>query len=304
MKHVTDITEYLKILLQSERFHVLVVKGTAGWAKTTTIRVVLGELGIKYTLLGAYSTPLALFNTLHEVNTSDSDVLVLDDVAGVFGNSQALSLLNAASWPSAEYNATRWVQWTSTTEKSVVEGFDFRKKLVVLTNYMPQLPQAKAFINRSMHYEIELNQSLVDELLHQAAQSQKYFSDTLRATEVADFLTQQARLLEPGRISLRNLEMGYEFATINPTGWRELLSKVLPKAAVAPSTPEQIVLQLNESFLKTEEQAARFSQLTGKSRRTFFDLKKKLGMTTQRRSSTSNVVPLKSKAKQKETLSS
>jgi hypothetical protein len=140
--------------------------GAAGWAKTTSIRGALGELNVKYRLLGAYSTPLALFNTLHEISNSDSEVLVLDDVAGVFSNPQALSLLNAASWPSAEGNASRWVQWTSTSEKAALDGFAFNKKLVVLTNYMPQLPQAKAFINRAMNYEIELTQNLVEELLH------------------------------------------------------------------------------------------------------------------------------------------
>jgi hypothetical protein len=214
---------------------------------------------------------------------------VLDDVAGVFSNPQALSLLNAASWPSAEGNASRWVQWTSTSEKAAIDGFAFNKKLIVLTNYMPQLPQAKAFINRAMHYEIELNQNLVEELLHQAAQSPKHFSNTPRATEVAAFLAQQARLLEPGKISLRNLEMGYEFATINPTGWRELLLKVLPKAQTKPSTPEQVVMQLHGASLKTEEQAARFSQLTGKSRRTFFDLRKKLGITADQRQGKSTI---------------
>lgn len=107
MQHIADITEYVKILLKSERFHVLVVMGAAGWAKTTTVRQVLGEIGVSYRLLGAYSTPLALFNTLHDVAVSESEVLVLDDVAGVFSNSQALSLLNAASWPSANGPANR-----------------------------------------------------------------------------------------------------------------------------------------------------------------------------------------------------
>lgn len=37
MQHIADITEYVKILLKSERFRVLVVMGAAGWAKTTSI---------------------------------------------------------------------------------------------------------------------------------------------------------------------------------------------------------------------------------------------------------------------------
>jgi hypothetical protein len=276
MRYVAEIRRFVELLLLSERFHALVIIGAPGWAKTHTTRTILAEKGVPYRLLGSYSTPLALFNALAE---APDKLVVLDDTAGVFNNTQALSILNAACWPGADSGGSRRVIWTSTTEKAVLDGFDFRSKLIVLTNHMPQTPPAQAFINRALNYQIEITCDLVGDLLAEAAASTVHFADTRRAQDVAAFLAEQARLHDPGKISLRTLELGYEFATLDPKGWRDLLVKALPKPVPSRRAPEQLVVELAGSAMKVEEQASRFCQVTGKSRRSFFYIRDRLGLT-------------------------
>ena len=42
----------------------------------------------------------------------------------------SVSILNAAAWPTAEQGSRRHVQWTSTTDKAAVSGFDFEGKII------------------------------------------------------------------------------------------------------------------------------------------------------------------------------
>jgi len=213
LKYLADIKRFIHLLVESERFHLFTVMGAPGWAKTHGTRTTLAELGVNYQLLGSYATPLALFNKLAE---DPKQTLVIDDCAGVFHNPQAMSILNAASWPSAEAEGRRRVIWTSTTEKAVTDSFDFQGKIIVLTNFIPETPQAKAFISRALHYRIEIDHESIGSHLREADKSKAHYPETKRALEVASFLSSHAHYHEPGKISLRTLDLGYELAALDP----------------------------------------------------------------------------------------
>jgi len=67
MRYLSDIKKLLFFMLKSPSHHVLVVSGPPGWGMTASTRKILGELGTEYHMLGAYSTPLALFNKLADI---------------------------------------------------------------------------------------------------------------------------------------------------------------------------------------------------------------------------------------------
>jgi hypothetical protein len=284
LKFLEDIKGLIEVLLGSDRFHVLVVQGPPGWGKTYQTRTALNELGVPFQLLGSYSTPLALFNKL--VN-DPRGVLVVDDTAGLFYSPLALSILNSASWTSAD--GRRTVIWSSTTERAAAESVDFRGKLIVLTNFMPESPQARAFINRSLHYPIAIDRDTMAENLQDAARSAKHFPDADRARDVAEFLIEQAAYHDYTKFSLRTLEQGYELAKVRPDGWRELLMKLLPK-----NDPEQVVRELYATEIATKEQVIEFCRITGRSRRTFFNIRDRLGLRDCDAADL-NVVPIKKK---------
>ena len=289
MDYLQDIEKLITVLHKSDKFHLLCVSGPAGWAKTHTTRNVLGKLNVEYSLLGSYTTPLALFNHL---SSHPDETLVLDDTAGFFQNSQAMSILNAATWSSVAANGERFVSWNSTSEKADVTSFTFCGKIIVLTNFIPRTPQACAFINRSLHYEIELNQAQIATNLLEAANSD-HFEDPTIAFEVAEFLggsLLSAEQSTSSAISLRTLELGIELRKADPHGWKELLRRSMPcldmstaRQEITPksrnSSVESILRELHISGLPPRQQFEKYHQLTGNSRRSFYYHRKALGLS-------------------------
>jgi hypothetical protein len=286
MDYLNDIKKFISILLRSQKFHLLCISGAPGWAKTHTTRQFLGELGASYQMLGAYSTPLALHNHLCDF---PKDISVIDDTAGLFYNAQALSILNAATWAGVGKSGKRVVTWTSTSEKVVAPSFEFQGKIIVLTNFLPDTPQAKAFINRSLQYNIRLSGELIAELLLSAAKS-GHFANTYCAVQVAKFLGAKAinYKLKNARcpISLRTLEIGVEIAESDPESWQELLENAIPTVSGSANGSSQdsksdILSTLGQSGMNVEQQFVEFHRATGKSRRAFFYQRKKLGLSRQ-----------------------
>ena len=285
MDYLNDIRKFIGILLRSQKLHLLCVSGAPGWAKTHTTRLFLNELGASYQMLGAYSTPLALYNHLADY---PNDISVIDDTAGLFYNAQALSILNAATWPGVAKSGKRVVTWTSTSERVTTPSFEFHGKIIVLTNFLPDTPQAKAFINRSLQYNIRLSCELIAEQLLAAAKS-SHFANTYCAVQVAKFLGAKAREYKQSNakcpISLRTLEIGVEIAESDPESWQELLENAIPSIPAMPSTAAisnsgtDILAGLGHSGLNVEQQFAEFHRATGKSRRAFFYQRKKLGLS-------------------------
>ena len=54
LDHLTDITDYIRLLLSSEHYHLMLVQGPPGWGKSSLTRKVLGELGQEFRELGSY----------------------------------------------------------------------------------------------------------------------------------------------------------------------------------------------------------------------------------------------------------
>ncbi|MCC6812292.1 MAG: hypothetical protein IT381_33025, partial [Deltaproteobacteria bacterium] len=152
MKHVDNIRKLLRTMLASERFHALVVVSPPGWAKSTTIDAAIAELAVDHHAIGAYTTPLSLYNA---ICGHPSKLLVLDDCAGLFTDTKAMAVLKAATWPSvgAERggaDGSRRVAWSSTSDKVTQAETVFAGKLVLLTNVLPGRADAQAFFSRTM----------------------------------------------------------------------------------------------------------------------------------------------------------
>lgn len=267
MQHTEKIKSFISVILSSDRFHMVVVVGPPGWAKTHSTREALNGVNTSYELIGAYTTPLALYNKMAE---NCSKVLVIDDSAGIFNSAQSLAILNAASWPGVDNSLDRIVKWNSTSELAVCDSFVFTGKLIVITNSLPESPQIAALLNRSFLYRISISSSEVSSLLRGAINRSLHFEDKTKALSVVEFLEAKAEELDMEKMSLRTLEQGYELATVAPDSWHELLFTLLPKKNSEKMSEKHFLSDLINSKLKVEEQVQRFCQRTGKSRRTFF----------------------------------
>ena len=279
MKHVNAICAYIKTLLNNDSFHALVVDGPPGFGKSTTVNRALNELGIQAIAAGSYATPLHIYNTLCQHPRS---LIILDDVAGVFNDPKSMAILKAATWPGSGHGSgsdrsteKRQVAWGSASDKVMQPSVDFSGKLILLTNVVPTGKETEAFISRCLRYHIRVEPTAVKQLLLAAAGSTEHYSNADLALSVARFIVDETTAVDLARISLRTLAMGYALAETHPIGWRELFVPLLPRTVKR----EDAISQVLQSGLSPKEQEAHFVEVTGKSRRTYYNYKKRLGMT-------------------------
>jgi hypothetical protein len=161
----------------------------------------------------------------------------------------------------------------------VVECFvDFRGKIILLTNVLPQTKEVQAFLSRCLSYPIVFRDSEIKSMIVEAASSKEHFESVELARQVAELIANQEGV-DFSQVNLRTLRMGYELAKTQPESWKEVLPHLLPRAAGAirrESYREDDQINPN---LPARLQAEEFCKRTGKSRRTFYLYKKKQGLT-------------------------
>ena len=270
MKHIDDIRALIHTLQESTKFHALIIQSPPGWAKSTTVEQALVEMAIPFQMLGAYSTPLQLYNAVFVHSTS---TIVIDDCAGLFGQSAAMAILKAATWPSAGGNGARIIGWRSGSDRVLGPEVDFKGKLILLTNSIPSSPDTEALLSRALYLSMDFNPEEIEEMLLAAANRKEYYEDTELAVKVASQLIKNFAGRDNTKLNLRSLQVGCELAKLNPENWRGLLERLMPQ-----STAVNLVKTLNQSPLSVETQANRFNKMTGLSRRTFFTYRRELGI--------------------------
>jgi hypothetical protein len=290
-KHIEMIDAFIRTLMNSKTFHALVIESLPGWGKSTAIDRSLTQCKIESVEVGSYATPLHFYNTLCDHPNS---TLVLDDCAGLFSDQKMMAILKAATWQSSGREGLqtgikpRRVSWGSTSDKVNRPHVDFSGKIILLTNAIPTGKETEAFLSRCLAYRIRLAESDVVQMIGEAANSKSHFPTSEIALSVAEFLIDKTNSIDLMKISFRTLRMGYDFAETHPKVWRDLFIQVLPKRLEhQPSSDSQqrgdiepnFVRELSDSGIPAYEQAARFVAKTGKSRRTYFLYKKRLGFS-------------------------
>lgn len=269
--YIQDIKSLLLTIQKSDKIHALIVEGPAGWGKTTAVDEGLAAAGVCGVHIGAYSTPLNLFNFLY-VNSRPGTFVVIDDSAGLYSDGASMAILKAATWPQG---GIRRIRWGSTTAKAVTEEFDFEGKLIIVCNGFPRTADAEAVRSRSFPCKIEVSPGRARELLRQAALDTRWYPKTDIASAVATFLC--ARIAEaPTPISYRTLQMGYELAEHNPESWKALLEGMIP---AAPEDPKKLIRALSKRNAKVKDQLREFETATGLKRRTFFKYRREMNLS-------------------------
>jgi len=270
VKHITAIKKYMEVIINAQDMHAVIVEGAPGWGKTTAVERALDQAGIIGMHLGAYSTPLNLFNFLFE---HSARVVIVDDCAGLFNDRGAMAILKAATWPTLGH--CRLIKWGSTTALSATSEFEFTGKLVIVCNSFPNTPDGDAIKSRAFCRRVDIELSQAKKMILNAAQDERWYRNTDVATEVAEFLVKKLNKETLPHVSFRTLKKGYRLAEIHADSWQELLQDTLPSEKL---TPEELVKKLSKEKIKVEEQAKIFQEKTGFTRRTFFYYRTKLGL--------------------------
>lgn len=269
LDHTLTIKSLLLTVQASDKMHALIVEGPAGWGKTTAVDEAMKIAGVNGVHLGSYSTPLNLFNFLHE--NSDKFV-VIDDCAGLFNDQSSMSILKAATWGQSK---GRVIRWGSTSSKATIDEFIFKGKLIIICNSFPTTPDAEAVRSRSFPYRIDISIGRAKDLLVKAATDKKWYPDTKKSQAVVKFLSSRLTDNSITQISYRTLQMGYELAKHNTDQWESLLNSMIVSS---PEDPKKLVRKLAKQDLKVKDQLQRFEEVTGLKRRTFFKYRKELNL--------------------------
>ncbi len=269
MDHIDAIKSLILTLQASERMHALIIEGPAGWGKSTSVDEAIRAAGVTGVHLGSYSTPLNLFNFLHE---NFQSTVVIDDCAGLFSEQSSMAILKAATWGQLK---KRKIRWGSTTGKASTEEFYFEGKLIIICNSFPLTADAEAVKSRSFPYKISIDPASAKILLENAAANVDLFTNTEKAMEVAVFLGEKISSACLHQISYRTLQMGYELAEHNGEQWRNLLEMMVK---TTPDDPKQVIRQLAQRGLKVKDQVRAFEESTGLKRRTFFKYRQELAL--------------------------
>jgi hypothetical protein len=274
MDHVETIKRLLQTVQASQKMHAVLITGPAGFGKSTAVEDALVQSGANAAFLGAYSSPLGLFNFFHE-NSGSGTVVVIDDTSGIYGDPQAMAILKAATWAQGK---PRVLRWRSTTGRANVEEFEFCAKVIAICNSFPTSADAKAVRSRSFPYHFEVSHSHIKELLLKAAANPKWYAKVRLATEVAEFLS--GLVNETTEVSFRTLQMGYELAEHNPGDWKLLLQRMV--VTHGAEDPRKLIKSLAKDGMTVREQYFRFEKATGLKRRTFFKYRQELDLASDR----------------------
>lgn len=266
LNHVIAIRKYIEAIINADDMHSLIIEGPPGWGKTTSVEESLQLAKIDALHLGAYSTPLNLYNFLAE---NIDGMILLDDCAGIFNDPSAMAILKATTWPSRKNK--RIVKWGSTSTKAVVDEFEFFGKLIIVCNSFPKTTDGEAIRSRGYSRKIDITLSDAKKMLLEAASLKKWFAKTKLSTEVAEFLVSQISENSLDQISFRTLKKGYRLAEVHPDAWKQLFADTIPKGAVAP---EKLIKELSRQEIMVKEQKRIFIEKTGLSSRSFYNYRK------------------------------
>lgn len=266
LDHIVAIQKYIEVIFNADDMHALIVEGPPGWGKTTAVETALRLSGFKGIHLGAYSTPLNLYNFLAENNNC---IILIDDCSGLFDDSSAMAILKAATWP-LEANR-RVLRWGSTSNRAITNRFEFVGKLIIVCNRFPSTPDGEAIRSRGYVRKVNINLNEAKRLLLNAAQDKKWFNCTQTAIQVAEFLITRLNENTLSQVSFRTLKKGYRLAEIHKDSWKELFSDTLP---VGSKPPEELIKDLAKQNLKVKDQARIFREQTGLKTRSFYNYRK------------------------------
>ncbi len=259
--------ELIKVITSTKQYNGLMFVGEGGIGKTfltiSSIKEYLEPDQWEY--LNGYVTPLSFYNALYK--NRNRKVIILDDVEGIFHNRIALAILKGALWDS---DGSRIVQYSSKSDKATMpQKFIMTAKIIILCNSIPKKNDisTRALITRVIPYKVAFS-------FKQKLKICKTFvnEDLMLNKETK---TRVITLLEKNvsqatkDFNFRTLKKLIAFVQYDDSKAEELF-----KATTEIDELRQAYLKATARTDVVKSQIALFIEFTGKSRRTFFRIKR------------------------------
>ncbi len=246
--------------------NALMFEGEGGLGKTHIILKTLNQESTEYYYMRGYTTPMQFYITLYEHR--NMPVIVLDDIEGIFKNDIGKSLIKATLDMNQE---SRIIQYNSPRLKTFNIPKEFRPnfRVIVCANRYPNDSDFMAVMDRCLYYPFRFTYKQKLEILrHISKLPYKTLSDRERA-EIYNHI--RAISTKATQLSIRTLFKIYDLYLYDRKEWRTLSHDIL-------KNDDDIVeyLKAIERHQNIKDQIAEFTEHTGKSRATFYRIKKRM----------------------------
>lgn len=260
-----------------------ILKSEGGLGKSYLVRKKLKEhcKPDEYEIRNGHITPLSLYKLMYG---HKDGIIMLDDVEDVLKNDIAVGILKAGLW-DVEGNGKREITWTSTSAKlgDVPQKFTFNGGIILLCNKIPKRNDSvvKAFRTRGLEYEIQLTYKQKLKIFQQLIDSADFFKIAGVNLEKDDREQLKKDLEEHTSVVMEN----FNFRTVVKLIKFYVYGKqhhpdkpdlyiILHKKTNHVDEEKEIVLNLMKKKLPVSQEVQQFRELTGKSRATYYRIKK------------------------------
>jgi hypothetical protein len=234
-----------------ERYHTAVyIVGRPGTSKTHTVREELDRMDEPWVYQNARMTPMGLFGFISE---HPEHVIVLDDIASLFKNDQAIQILMAAL--DGKPGEPRIVTYKSAdVEQKVL----FTGSIIAISNVpLRSDPLARALGSRVVVLEHEPTDDEVAAFIRRLAQKGYEDLSVDECMDVAEFITSETREFSL-RLDLRHLTKAFQDFRQHKhgrsqTSWRDLVRTSLKKVAIEPTPPSSKKDEIDQQRQKVRE---------------------------------------------------
>jgi ribosome biogenesis protein Nip4 len=270
LPQLQNLCEGVKMVARGH-FNGLFCVSNGGFGKSFSVIQTLAREKIDYELINTHISPVALVEYLYNNN---GKVILFEDCEKILENEVIVSILRSALWSALvdeKGEMVRTITFNSAWEKAehLPKKFIFTGKIILLANKMPTDSRIEALLSRVLLYNLHF--SLLDVKKMFVVMAKKGYKDVPANTclEIINKLSDKVGV-EVKNLNLRLFHKAVELYRYNKDTWVSAVDSFLDI-----DEDLKFVGELIKSNNSVNVQAEEFTQKTGKSRRTFFTLKKK-----------------------------
>jgi hypothetical protein len=221
-----------------------------------------------------FTTPIELFKTLWQAREEGS-VLFLDDMSGVTNNTKAIDMLKAATETQGEVNVVQYrtsqdIEHPTVTGAVLPNTFSFRGRIVMSFNDTPDNRHFDALKDRGTYYNLSFDYQERLELISEVAKLPDFSPLTVsEQKETAEWVKSVTNASFD--VTIRSFEEVCNmrhFSNENDANWEKMALEIFDL-----DYRKHRIIQLREDTeLSVEQQVEAWTDETGYSRSTYYDL--------------------------------
>jgi hypothetical protein len=257
--------DYIDMLINNH-INSILCYSKAGYGKTYTTINELNNKNVEYIYVSGITTAVALYKLLYD---NRNKIIVIDDVETIFQDDRIINILKAALWKVGNKRVISY-KTSSVVLEDYPDSFTYNGKIIILANEIKGKNDESfnAVISRCLKYN--LNYSF-DEIIDISINiiTNKKDLNKVQKNKIIDIIE---NIIKPEHnFNFRLLEQLISF-----TKYDINKCEILFLNSININDDIKILRECINKHITVEEQINEFKNRTGKSRMTFFRLKKKI----------------------------